>query len=221
MKIIYKNICAVLLLMVPLLISSCGTSTMITSSWKKPNATANGYRNIFIAAITNDIPVKQKVENGLQQILQQKGLTVEKSTDVFPPNFSVETGQKKDLAISTIRTTKADGILTITLLKEKAESHWVGTGYWEPGLRFNYYNNFSAYYNNWYPSVYAPGYYAQDQVYYLETNLYNTKNEQLIWAAQSKTYDPGSIDGFLKGYVQSIYERMAKDGLITSANAKL
>ena len=220
MKPIYKNIYAVILLMVPLLISSCGTSTMITSSWKKSDATANGYRNIFIAAITSNIPVKQKVEDGLQRILQQKGLTVEKSTDVFPPNFSTETGQKKDLAISRIRTTNADGILTIALLRRETESHYVG-GYWNPGLRYGYYNRFSDYYNNWYPSVYAPGYYVQDQVYYLETNLYNAKTEQLIWAAQSKTYDPGNIDSFLKGYVQTIYDQMAKDGLITSANARL
>jgi hypothetical protein len=68
--------------------------------------------------------------------------------------------------------------------------------------------------------VYAPGYYAQDKVYYLETNLYDAQTEQLIWAAQSKTYDPGSIDSFLKGYVQTIYNQMVKDGLITQTNAQ-
>jgi hypothetical protein len=148
-------------------------------------------------------------------------LTVEKSTDVFPPNFSVETGQVKDLAIGRIRTTQADCILTIALLRKKTESHYVGGGYWNPGLRYGYYNRFSDYYNNWHPSVYSPGYYAQDRVYYLETNLYDANTQQLIWAAQSKTYDPLSIDSFLKGYVQTIYDQMAKDGLITSPNAQL
>jgi hypothetical protein len=52
-------------------------------------------------------------------------------------------------------------------------------------------------------------------VYYLETNLYDAKTEELIWAAQSETYDPSNINSFIKGYVKSTLERMQKDGLIT------
>ena len=204
-----------------LLVAACGTSTMITSSWRKPAASANSYDNIFIAAISNNIPAKQRVEEGLQQILRQKGLKVEKSIDVFPPDFSTQTGQKHELILSKIRSTGADGILTIALLKQETETHYIpGACMWNPGARFGYYNTFWGYYNNWYPNVYSPGYYDEQKVYYLETNLYNARTEQLIWAAQSKTYDPVNIESFLKGYVQSIYDQMKKDGLI-NANAKV
>jgi hypothetical protein len=217
MKTHFKYLCAGLML----LAVACGTTTTITSSWRKPAASANSYDNIFIAALTSNIPAKQRVEDGLQQILQQKGLKVEKSTDVFPPDFSTLTGQKHELILSKIRSTGADGILTIALLKQETETHWVpGSGYWNPGMRYGYYNTFWGYYNNWYPQIYSPGYYDEQKVYYLETNLFNARNEQLIWAAQSKTYDPVNLQSFLKGYVQSIYEQMKKDGLI-NANAKV
>jgi hypothetical protein len=72
MNPMYKHLYAAMLLIVPLLINSCGTSTMITSSWRKPNATANRYRNVFIAAITSNISVKQKIEDGLQQLYSKK-----------------------------------------------------------------------------------------------------------------------------------------------------
>jgi len=204
-------------LLLTMLLSACGTSTMITGSWRKPNAIASGYHNIFIAAISSNIPAKQAVEAGLQTQLQELGLTVEKSVDVFPPNFSTQTGQQKELVLSKIQSTRADGILTIALLKKETENRFVrtGGGIWSPGLRYGYYNRFWNYYSNWYPALYAPGYYDQQQVYYLETNLYDAKTEELIWAAQSKTYDPSSIDSFLKGYVKSILEQMKKDGLIT------
>jgi hypothetical protein len=196
---------------------SCGTTTSITGSWRKPNATANGYKNIFIAAMTSNIPLKQQVEQGLQTQLQQKGLEVSKSVDVFPPNFSNQTGQQRELVLSKIRSTNADGIVTIALLKKETENRFIrtGGGYWNPGLRYGYYNRFWNYYSNWYPALYAPGYYDQQQVYYLETNLYDARTEELIWAAQSETYDPSSIDSFMKGYVRSILEQMQKDGLIT------
>lgn len=218
MSPIYKPLYICLLLIMPILINSCGSSTMITSTWHKPVTTANGYNNIFVAAITSNIPVKQQVEDGLQKILQQKGLIVEKSMEVFPPNFSVETGQKKNLAISQILATGANGILTVALLRKETESHYEGGGAWNPGLRFGYYNRFSDYYNNWYPNVYASGYYDQDKVYYIETNFYNAQTEQLVWAAQSKTYNPADIQDFLKDYVPSIFNQMMKDGVLSPTN---
>ena len=195
---------------------ACGTSTKVTGSWRKANATANGYKNIFVTAMSSNISAKQAVETGLQRQLEGKGLRVEKSMDIFPPNFSTQTGQKREYVVSKIQATGADGILTIALLKQETESRFVPTGgYWNPGLRYGYYNRFWNYYSNWYPSLNAPGYYDNSKVYYLETNLYDARTEELIWAAQSETYDPSSIDSFLKGYIKSIYERMEKDGLIS------
>ncbi|SDE96985.1 hypothetical protein SAMN05216464_111123 [Mucilaginibacter pineti] len=202
------------------MVTACGTTTMITGSWRKDHATANGYHNIFVAAMTGNIPVKQAVEKGLQQQLSTKGLTVEKSVDVFPPSFSTQAGAKRGLILGQIQQTGADGILTIALLRQETESRYVpGGGYYNPSLRFGYYHRFWTYYSNWYPSIYASGYYDQQKVYYLETNLYDAKTEELIWAAQSKTYDPTNLDSFLKGYIKSIEAQMIKDGLI-SANQK-
>lgn len=203
-----------------MLIAACSTSTMITSSWRKPGATANRYHNIFIAALTSNVPVKREVEDDLQQMLQQRGFTVEKSSDVFPPNFSNQTGQRRELVLGKIQSTGADAILTIALLRQETESHYIpgSGGYWNPGLRFGYYGTFWGYYNNWYPYVYSPGYYDQTKVYYLETNLYDARSEALVWAAQSKTYQPDNIHDFLRGYLKSVHDEMVKDGLIRDNN---
>ncbi|WP_129714072.1 hypothetical protein [Pedobacter sp. SYP-B3415] len=203
-----------------LLLAACGTTTMITGSWRKDNATATGYRNIFVAAMTSNIPVKQAVENGLQQELQQRGLSVAKSIEIFPPNFSTQTGARRELVLGKIQQTGADAILTIALLRQETESRYVpGGAYWNPGMRYGYYNSFWSYYSNWYPAIYAPGYYDEQKVYYLETNLYNARTEELIWAAQSKTYEPTNIESFLKGYVKAIQQQMVKDGLIAGNTA--
>jgi len=53
-----------------------------------------------------------------------------------------------------------------------------------------------------------------NQHYYLETNLYDAKTEELIWSAQSQTYNPSNINSFLKGYLKSIKRKMIDDGLI-------
>ena len=209
------------LLLLGTLASSCVTSTMITSSWRKPDATVNNFKTLFVTALTSNIAAKQAVENGLQTHLQERGLTVAKGIDVFPPNYASQNTEQRNMVWNKIRATDADGILTIALLKKETESRFVPTGgsYWNPGLRYGYYNSFWNYYNRWYPDLYAPGYYDNNQVYYLETNLYDGRNEQLLWTAQSKTYEGSSIESFLKGYIKTIYEQMQKDGLISGQSS--
>jgi hypothetical protein len=205
-----------------LLVSSCGSSTMITSSWRKPAATVDNFKTIFVTAMTSNIAAKQAVENGLQMQLQERGLTVIKGMDVFPPNFTSQNAQQRNLVWNKIQSTRADGILTIALLKKENESRYVrGSGaYGNPGLRYGYYNSFWNYYSRWYPDLYQPGYYENTQVYYLETNLYDGRNEQLLWTAQSKTYEASSIESFLKGYIKTIYAQMQEDGLISTTTTK-
>ncbi|EHQ29158.1 DUF4136 domain-containing protein [Mucilaginibacter paludis] len=216
MKAIFQK--SAICLVIATMLAACSTTTMVSSSWRKPAATANGFHHIFIAALTREVSTKQSIEVGLQSLLEQKGLKVTKSGDVFPPTFSTRSGQQRDLVLGKIQETNADGILTVNLLRRETETHYVpGSGYWNPGMRWGYYNRFWSYYNNWYPQVYNPGYYDQTKVYYIETNLYNAKTEELIWTAQSKTYDPSNIKSFLKGYIDAIYDRMVKDGLINAA----
>lgn len=216
-----KNLIKISFILSLTIFSACGTSTLVTGSWRKPNATANNYKRIFVSAITSNIPAKEGVENGLAEQLQQRGLTVIKSIDAFPPNYSDQDRRNKTMVMDKIMATHPDAILTIALIDKDNETHYVrnGGGYFNPGFRFGYYNNFWNYYNNWSPYLYDPGYYVQDKVYYLETNLYDGKSEQLIWSAQSKTYNPSGIDSFLKGYLKSITKQMVKDGLIRESNS--
>jgi hypothetical protein len=216
MKAIFQK--TAICLAMAVMLGACSTPTMVSSSWRKPQATANGFHNIFVAAITKEISTKQSIENGLQTLLQQKGLTIEKSVDVFPQTFSSSQRPQRELVLSKIQGTNADGILTVALLRKETESHYIpgSGGFYNPGLRYGYYNRFWSYYNNYYPSIYSPGYYDETKVYYIETNLYNAKTEELIWTAQTRTYDPTSTESFLKGYVNAIYDRMLKDGLINN-----
>lgn len=62
--------------------------------------------------------------------------------------------------------------------------------------------------------MYDPGYYVTDKTYFLETNLYSTETDRLIWSAQSVTVNPTSIDAFAKEYPEVLLERMVKDGLL-------
>lgn len=195
-------------------IASCGTTTNVTGSWTKPGATANQFRSVFVSALTTDIPAKSAIENSLQRRLEPQ-LKVYKSIDVFPPDFASTNRGNQAILLDKIHSTNADAIMTISLVDRDKEQRYVrGSAVYNPMLRYGYYGRWSTYWGYWSPLYYTPGYYVTDKTYYLETNLYDAKTEDLIWSAQSETYNPSNINSFLKGYLKSIEKQMVTDGLI-------
>lgn len=214
-----KNIRYFLLL--PLLaLGACGTNTSITGSYKDGAAPKEKFDKVFIVALTERASVRQTVESKLVGLIASKGAATLKSSDALPPNFrSGDATKDKDLLISKIRETNCDGILTVALISQENETRYVpgSANYYPVG---GYYGGFGAYYAYGYGSYYSPGYYTDDKIYYVEANLYDTATEKLVWSAQSKTYNPASLDDFLEGYTQALSDQMKKDGIMVAPAAK-
>lgn len=186
------------------------------STWKKPGVAAKTFRGIFVTALTNDTSAKQAVEKGIQNQLASQ-LKVHTSNEVFPPGFEAKNKDNHSALLERIRTTNADGILTIALMDKRTEAYYKpGKVTYDPFKRHRYFGQFATYYGLRASIVYEPGYYSRDQVYYLETNLYDSQTGELIWSAQSATYNPSDIDTFLQGYLKSIHETMVRDGIINN-----
>jgi len=99
------------------------------------------------------------------------------------------------------------------LVDQQHETRYVpGTAYYPTA--YPYYGAFGSYYAYGYSSFYSPGYYTDDKIYYFEANLYDAQTEKLVWSAQSKTYNPSSIDSFLDEYVEALSKQLAKDGVV-------
>ena len=64
--------------------------------------------------------------------------------------------------------------------------------------------------------MYSPGYYEDDKVYYIETNLYDADTEELLWSAQSETYNPTSLPDFASDFAEVVVARMEKENLLNA-----
>lgn len=196
--------------------TSCSSNTYITGTWKKPGTSLKKYNNIYIDVLSSNIPAKQQVENALQQELGANGIKAEKSIDVMPPDYESQNYKNQDAMMGKIKAGNVDGILTVALLNEKDKQRYVPGNYgYNPGFAYGFYNTYWGYYSGRYPLLYDPGYYTTDEIYYIETNLYDANTDQLVWSTQSKTYNPNSISGFLNGYIKSIDKSLISNGLIS------
>jgi hypothetical protein len=197
-------------------LASCSAATEITGSWKNTDATADGHRigTILVTALTPKTHVRQTVETDIAAALMENGYQTVKSLDVMPPFTEGKTPDKNEL-FSKITETRADAIMTVALIDKETETRYVpGNAGYAPVPRFGYYRTFWGYYNTWYPMMYSEGYYEEDKVYFIETNIYDARSEELLWSAQSETYNPSSLKDFSEEFADVVVSRMERDGLL-------
>lgn len=160
----------------------------------------------------NNTIAKSTIESELTQSLEKKGITTIKSIEEFPPTLSKDSVSREAM-MNAVKSKGSDAILTVSLLKKETESRYVD-GTYAPMQYYNYYYNFWGYYTYWYPYIYNPGYYTSNDVYYLETNLYDSNSEVLLWSAQSKTYSYNGLINFGNELSNAIVKQMEKDGIL-------
>jgi hypothetical protein len=200
----------------------CKPATEITGSWKNSNATgaAGNINTVLVTALTDRVNARQTVENELAEALEKRGYKTIKSLDVLPPTFTESKDPDKAQLLSKIKETGAEAILTVALIDKETETRYVPGNYgYAPLPRFGYYGTFRGYYNTWLPRLYSPGYYEEDKVYFIETNLYDAKTEELLWSAQSETYNPSTLAGFSEDFAEAVVAKMEDDGLLKMNNA--
>jgi len=57
----------------------------------------------------------------------------------------------------------------------------------------SYYHGFWGYYGWGWRSVYEPGYMRSDRVVNIATNVYSVRDDKLVWASQSETFNPATL----------------------------
>lgn len=196
------------------LVNSCSSPTVVTSSWEKDNLQQE-YDNLMVAALTSDATSQVTIEDELVDELEDEdGVSARKSVDVLSADI-VESDNQKEEVFSNLKADGVDGILTISVLDAETEARYVpgGTVY-NPVTAYGYYGTFWDYYDYWYPQFRAPGYYSLDKVYYMESNLYDAETEELVWSAQSETYNPIDLESFAENYSDEIVDELDDQDII-------
>ncbi|MFD2248464.1 hypothetical protein [Pontibacter ruber] len=212
-----RIILVVAISLLTLFLIGCASSTQLTGSWRSPDV-AKPYGKIVVVALTDQILARQEVESDLQMQLRQRGIEATRSIDIFPPAHGMsKDGLDLDLMMERLHSYNYDAILTAALIDEKTETHYV-PGYYDyyPMAGPYWYGWYGGYYAYWYPMLYQPGYYTEEKIYYLETNLYDTQTEQLMWSAQSRSYSPSSLRKAAEKFSEITVDRLSQDRLVAS-----
>jgi len=206
-----KKIIAGFVLM--LITAACGPSSRITSSWKANNIQPRQYNKIMVLGLVNspDRTLREKMEEHIAGDLRELGYNAVCSCDEFNPKIFEDLNEKQ--ALDKLTGSGIDAVLTVVLLDKTRERYYVPESvYYSP--YFIYHDSFWGYYRTMYGRVYAPGYYAVSTKYFWESNFYSLNEKQLLYSAQSQSFDPVSAQVLGHEYGQMIAKDMVKKNVL-------
>jgi hypothetical protein len=206
-------------------LTSCGSNTTIVSSWRDPNSTlaTENFKKVIVVALAKDESTRRSTENRIAAI----------NSAVLIPSYSylnqANLNLTKEEKLSILQTEGFDGAITMRFIKADKETQYVpgtasyygGMGY--PGMGYGYMGGYGmgygAGFGGWYgayaPAYYTPGYYQDNTYYYIETNIFDLKNNKLVWSATTKSLDVSDTSTTVDEIMQACVNQMKADGYMS------
>jgi hypothetical protein len=206
-----KNLILFILITVTVF-AGCSSSKKVTGVWvNKEKQRTEPYASLFIVALTGDPEARVAVENNVANVAAARGIRVVKSIDVINIDLKNPRLVTREEVTSKVKENNCEGIFVTSLLdKDESVRFTPGSTSYRPST----YYTWAGYYTNVQTAVAKPGYYTNSKTYFIETNMYDAKTEEVMWAAQSTIFSPSSIKSFCQSYVSTLMEQLKNEGVI-------
>jgi len=189
-----------------MIMTSCSTTTL-DSVWRDPNYQGGKLEKVFVIGVAKKQANRRLFEDKFVAQLKTYGTDAIASYTIIPSEEKLD----KDTVETKIKTLGVGAVLVTRLVDIKKETDYVPTtGYPSRSYQNDWYGGYSRRYR----SVNSPGYYAQYEVVKLETTIYDTQTEKLIWSALSDTVLEDSVKVAIESVIKAIIKSLSDNQLI-------
>jgi D-hexose-6-phosphate mutarotase len=184
----------------------CATpsSTMLIDTWSDDAYQTSGFKNILIVGIARRQEVRESFELELKSHLKTKTVRVVISSEVMPPNEKIDSAAFHkyfgDENIDAVIVTRLLGVDELPSATSKGQQMDAATFY--------------EYYENNFGDQADEMMDQQNLILKVETNVYETKKEKMIWTCVSKSFQNGKTARILSDLTKVIANALKEDGLI-------
>lgn len=215
MSAIYKTL---LFFIVSSILVSCSSVTKLSSVWRSTSADAElGFETFAILVLSDNTSLRGMVEDQLGDQLEAKGKRVIRSIDIIPPSFK-DQQMDKDYILDSLIATGADAIVTVAFLDENVNTRFTSTTVpYTPVSKYGWYGSFWGYYSHWFSRIYYEEL-SPEKRYFTEVNVYSTKNETLIWSAQSDIWKISDFELVHEAFSKLVVKEMERDQLFDKSS---
>lgn len=184
------------------------SSTNVTGSWKNSDFTGQPFTSILVVGLTEDPTSRLFWEDRMAEELSAGGMkTVVKSLSASMNDRKVD----KDALLDYVKNNGIEAVLVTRLVDTKQETVYRPAS---TNAGPSYYQNYNNYFNHALTQRSSPGYMVTQTVILLETNLFQVKNQELVWSMSSDTVESNSIQQLMKSVSKKVVATLKSDQLI-------
>jgi hypothetical protein len=188
-------------------------STKLVDVWQDDSYTGSPLAKVLVVAISKDERNRRIFEDSFAKEFRAQGVEAVPGYTLLAGGAALEQG-----AISQAIEGKGfDGVVISHHAGTDEETvYYPGTTRTEAWGTGGYRGRggYDGYYRRSWETVSDPGYTAKYTTLFIETNIYETADEKLIWSARSETYDPESVVEVIDALSKEVTASMKKGGLI-------
>jgi hypothetical protein len=179
-----------------LLITSCAT-TDLTSVWRDSSYSGH-FKKVLVIGVAKDRGIRRLFEREFVHQLKSRGVEAVSSFTLIP----FDKMMNKGTIISKIKGLNVDAVIITRLVGKKIRKKH------NPAHYPNMYN----YYSRSYQEVYRSEYVTRE-FFVLETNLFETETEKLVWSAISDSFIKEGKYKSIRSFIKIIIDKLSKERL--------
>ena len=202
-----------ILLAILFILNSCTTSR-VTSMWTAPDVQQKKHKKILVLGLLHERSrvLREKIETHIVRDLKNLGYDAICSCEEYDPRTFEN--MKEAEALQILSGGDIDAVLTIILLNKTRERNYFL-------VRDNYPPDWWDYYSTMYERIYEPGYFEESTKYFWESNFYDLNSKELLYSAQTQSFDASSAESLANEYGKLIVNEMTKRAVLSHQKTSL
>lgn len=189
---------------------ACASSTRLVTDWSDPAFKGKPFKRILVLAVIKDDVQRHAYEMTFAERITRDGVTGIAGFTLIPD--AKDYGSKPKIR-EAVKKSGADAVLLANLVSVRKEEREVPARI-DYVPRFGYGHGYYGYYGRAYDTVYRPGYSTVDTTIKLDTTVYDSETEKMVWAGGTKSFNPGSAEEVVTENADLIIASMKKAGFL-------
>lgn len=197
---------AVAVMTMAALLAGCAT-TRLTGEWRDEQYAATISKVLVVGMSANTV-FRHAYEDQLVARFREHGVNAVAGTGVLPEGAEIT----RESIQAAIAGKGFDAVLVTRLIDVDTQKTYVSHA--DYILPPPFYRDFYDYYHRVYPIVYRRDYLITDTIATLETTLYETIENRLVWVVTSESFNPQRANDLAEELSTFIVDKLVDDGLI-------
>jgi hypothetical protein len=196
-----------------LVTSGCASITVV-DSWKDESYTELPIQKILIVVTAEDERSRRVAEDSVAKAFREANAEAVAGYTLLPGAVQID----EESIAKAIEGKGFDVVLIASHENTETTSVYVPGEVRTEVIGAPYYGGRGGggrYNRREYRTIEQPGYYREDKVVTLDTNLYETTGGKLIWSARSQSDNPQSVNDLVEPLAKEIIKHLKLDGFLS------